>query len=110
MQVILSTPGQTACPAIAPPAPGKGSTNFTAASRRGRSKTQLTAPSRHLLNMSCARLSAIFLLATSLAAQTTLRSLSDSLESLSRTVNTSVVQVFSTGYALADEESASTGT
>jgi serine protease Do len=50
---------------------------------------------------------------TPLAAQTrpasteTLRTLSDSIEALSHRVNRAVVQVFSTGYALADEESES---
>src|SRR5579863_381465 len=56
------------------------------------------------------KLSVILFLCIPLAAQTTLRNLSDSIESLSRSVNRAVVQVFSTGYALADEESASTAT
>ncbi|HVW83394.1 MAG TPA: trypsin-like peptidase domain-containing protein [Bryobacteraceae bacterium] len=46
-----------------------------------------------------------------LAAQTKtpLRAFSDSVEALSHSVNRSVVQVFSTGYALADEEQESAG-
>jgi serine protease Do len=40
------------------------------------------------------------------ASNESLRQLSDSLESLSRTVSRSVVQIFSTGYALADEDAA----
>ncbi len=39
-----------------------------------------------------------------------LRGLSDSLEALSQRVNRAVVQVFSTGYAIADEEQESGGT
>jgi len=44
-----------------------------------------------------------------LAAQPTLRSLSDSIQTLSHQASRAVVQVFSTGYALADEESESVG-
>src|SRR5580700_5518934 len=40
----------------------------------------------------------------------TLRGLSNSIESLSQRVNPAVVQVFSTGYALADEEGESSAT
>jgi serine protease Do len=53
------------------------------------------------------KLSLLLLFCTPLSAQQTLRNLSDSLEALARTANTAVVQVFSTGYALADEESVS---
>jgi serine protease Do len=45
------------------------------------------------------------------ASKESLRQLSESLESLSRNVSRSVVQIFSTGYALADEDaSGATGT
>jgi serine protease Do len=43
------------------------------------------------------------------AVPESLRSLSDSIEALSQRVHRSVVQVFSTGYALADEEENSSG-
>ena len=56
------------------------------------------------------RLPLLFFLCTPLAAQPTLRSLSDSLETLSRSANKAVVQVFSTGYALSDEDSDSKAT
>jgi serine protease Do len=45
-----------------------------------------------------------------MAQQQSLRSLSDSIEELSHRVNRAVVQVFSTGYALADEEPESNAT
>jgi serine protease Do len=56
-------------------------------------------------------ISVLLLTCPVLAAQDqTLRSLSDSVEALSRRVNRAVVQVFSTGYAIADEEQVSSGT
>jgi serine protease Do len=59
-------------------------------------------------------LAALVLSLPPLSAQTSsnrsLRSLSDSIEALSSRVNRSVVQVFSTGYALADEEPATGAT
>jgi len=53
------------------------------------------------------KLFALLLICTPLAAQPTLRSLSDSIETLSHKASRAVVQVFSSGYALADEESES---
>lgn len=58
------------------------------------------------LSLFCAPL----LCCASLGAQSNLRSLSDSLEALARNSNPAVVQVFSTGYAIADEESVSKST